>query len=121
MDWVFLGSYPDALESPALEQRARAAIRAAFVEHMGGDTADASALVWPEEYLPLPDPESFMRNLTEEELLGYKKEAGTDGRECILAQNELRRRRRPSPLVMLLWGAASLLVIAYWLWRWLGA
>jgi hypothetical protein len=120
VDWVFLGSFPDALETPSLEQRARADIRGAFVRHMGGDTVDAAALHWPHEHLPLPDPEAFARNLTEEELLGHRDVYGEDSRDWIVAQNELRSRRRwLSPrATQILWVTASLLVIAYFLWRW---
>lgn len=114
VDWVFLGSYPNPLESPALEQRARTDIRAAFVKHMGSETVDAAALHWPDEHMPLPDPEAFTRNLTQEELLGYREEFGEGSREWILAQNELRRRRRPRTLIV--WAAGFTLLAAYWLW-----
>ena len=109
---------PTRLSSPALEQRARADIRAAFVEHMGGETTvDAAALYWPDEHLPLPDPEAFARNLTAEELYAHRDEFGDDSREWIVAQKELRRRRGFAPKIKsILWGAAAVLVLAYWLW-----
>lgn len=120
VDWVFRGSSPDALETPALEQRARADIRAAFVRHMGGEAVDAAALHWPHEHLPIPDPEAFARNLTAEELLGWRDLYGEDSRDWIIAQNELRRRRRwLSPLAtQILWGAAALFVVFYFALRW---
>jgi hypothetical protein len=121
VDYVFRGSGEEARGPAPRWQRARSEIRAAFVEQMGGETADAAALIWTEEYLPLPDPEAFTRNLTKEELLGYREEYGERSREWILAQRELRRRS-PSPRVWpILWVAAALLVIGYWLWRWFGA
>lgn len=117
VEWVFLASEPEVRGPEPRWQRARAEIRAAFVEHMGGETAPASALVWAEEYLPLPDPEAFARNLTEQELLDYRHEFGADSRDWIVAQNELKRRRGLSPgIKSILWGAAALFVIAYWLW-----
>ena len=120
VEWVFIASPPEAQGNEPRWRRARAEIRAAFVEHMGAEAVDASALVWPEQYLPLPDPEAFTRNLTKEELLAYETEFGASSREWILAQKEMRRRRRLSPLVHILWTTASLLVIAWFLWRWLG-
>ena len=120
VDCVFRASEDEVGNGAPRWERARTEIRAAFVEHMGGESVDAAALAWPEQYLPLPDPEAFTRNLTEEELRGYEKEFGAGSREWMLAQNELRRRRWPSPLVVqILWATASLLVIAYFLWRWL--
>jgi hypothetical protein len=118
VEWVFLASEPEVRGPEPRWQRARAEIRAAFVEHMGGETAPVSAFVWRQEYLPLPDPEAFARNLTEGELLSYRDEYGADSRDWIVAQNELRRRRRGfSPGIRsILWGAAALLVTAYWLW-----
>lgn len=119
---VFRASEDEVRGGAPRWQRARTEIRAAFVAHMGGEIADASALVWPEAYLPLPEPEAFARNLTKDELLGHREEFGEGSREWVLAQNELRRRRWPSPLARTsLWAAASLLVIAYWLWRWFSA
>lgn len=121
VEWVCLASAPEVRGPEPRWQRARTEIRAAFIEHMGGETVDASALVWADEYLPLPDSEAFAQNLTEEELFGYREEFGEGSREWIIARNELRRRGRlPRSVREFLWAAASLLVIAYFLWRWLG-
>lgn len=102
VEWVFLASGPDAREPAPMWQRAKAEIREAFIRHMGGENVDVGALRWnggasaQPEYLPLPDPEAFARNLTVEELAGYREEFGEDSREWIIAQREMaRRKRRP--------------------------
>ncbi len=115
-DWVLLSSDPDAQGSEPVWQRARAEIREAFVTHMGGEEVDASRLQWPHEYLPLPDPEAFTRNLTQEELLGYRETYGERSREWILAQNELRRRNGPSTRSVLIFWAAMLALFGLLCW-----
>jgi hypothetical protein len=123
VEWVFLASYEDARQPKPMWQRARVAIRAAFVQHMGGETVDAAALRWaapdpfPIRNLPICDPEAFTRNLTEDELLDYKMESGEKSREWILAQNELARRDAPPLWSHLLAAAVSLVVLAYWVHR----
>jgi hypothetical protein len=101
--WVFLASGPGTRGPAPMWQRARTAIRADFVRCMGGEIVDASELRWPggpecqPRYLPIPNPEAFARNLTEDELALYKVEFGEDSREWILARRELERRRvRPT-------------------------
>jgi hypothetical protein len=96
VEWVFRASGPDARGPAPMWKRAKAEIRAAFVTYMGAESVDVGDLRWdgPQpEFLPLPDPEAFTRNLTEEELRDYREEFGERSREWILAQNELRRRR----------------------------
>ena len=121
--WAFAASSV-GLDDPAPRwQRARAAIRAAFIAHMGGEVVDAAALRWDEvdplgrPMLPLPDPEAFARNLTDEEL---EEELGAreDWRDRLIAQRELDRRRRPPAWIG--WASYAVLLLAlllFWLWR----
>lgn len=125
VDWVFQVSSREARDPAPVWRRARAAIRAAFVEHMGGETVDAAALRWDvvdplgRPMLPLPDPEAFARNLTDAEL-EEQMNAREDWRDRLIAQRELERRRRPPAWSM--WAfyvAVSLLLLLCW--RWLRA
>jgi len=103
-------------------QRAKAAIRAAFIEHMGAEVADAAALRWPESdvppyaRMPISDPEAFARNLTDEELQA-EMDAREDWRDRLIAERELERRRWPQSVR---WGllALGLLMIALAAWDW---
>ncbi|HKR25314.1 MAG TPA: hypothetical protein VJS15_08655 [Allosphingosinicella sp.] len=121
--WAFEAS-DVAPDDPAPRwERARIAIRAAFVAHMGADAVDAAALRWPESdappcaRMPLPDPEAFARNLTDEEL-EEEMNAREDWRDRRIAQRELARRRGPAAWVRWVVGAAALLwlLLAYWAW-----
>lgn len=131
VDWVFQVSSREARDPAPVWQRARAAIRAAFVEHMGGETVDAAALRWDvvdvlgRPMLPLPDPEAFARNLTDEELEAAMN-AREDWRDRLIAERELDRRRRPAGWTVWAFHAAVLLLLLVlwraWLWAsWLGA
>jgi hypothetical protein len=117
VDWVLLASRPDARGPAPIWQRGRIAIREAFVRCMGGEAVDARALRWPggpedqPRYLPIPNPDKFTRNLTEEELTAYEERFGADSREWILAKNELARRRRPPRIWSALLGGALLLAL----------
>jgi hypothetical protein len=97
--WAFEASAIRFDDAKPKWQRAKAAIRAAFVAHLGSEVVDASALRWNEvdvlgrPSLPLPDPEAFVRNLTDEEL-EEEVAAGDDWRDRIVARQELDRRRR---------------------------
>lgn len=46
VEWVFLAENINPNAEPERWQRHKDAIRAAFVEHMGGDAVDSSALRW---------------------------------------------------------------------------
>jgi hypothetical protein len=113
VEWVFLASPPDAFDGSPKWERARVAIRAAFVRHMGGEAVDAGALRWTivegraPPMIPLGHPGLFARNLTDAELEAYREIHGAESREWILAQRELSRRRHP------LWKA--LILLAVWL------
>jgi hypothetical protein len=123
VDWVFLASYEEAREPKPMWKRAQVVIRAAFVEHMGGETVDAAALRWaspaiyPRRNLAIPNPEAFARNLTEDELLDYGEKYGADSREWIIAQNELARRKGPPWWSHLLAIAIGLACLVYWAYR----
>jgi hypothetical protein len=114
VDLVFQVSSREARDPAPVWQRARAAIRAAFVQHMGGETVDAAALRWDvvdvlgRPMLPLPDPEAFARNLTDEEL-EEEMNAREDWRDRLIAKRELERRRRPAGWI--LWAAFYAAVI----------
>lgn len=110
VDWVFQASNKDPRDPTPMWQRARVAIRAAFVRHMGGEIVDAEALRWDvvdvlgDPMLPLPDPAAFARNLTDEEL-EEELSAREDWRDRLIAQRELDRRRRfPWWLRVSAWG-----------------
>lgn len=120
--WAFEAS-DVAPDDPAPRwERARVAIRAAFVAHMGGEAVDAAALRWPESdvppyaRMPLPDPEAFARNLTDEEL-EEEMHVREDWRDRLIAQYELERRRRPAPWIPWACSAAVLLFLC-WAWLW---
>lgn len=49
VDWVFLAEGLNPNSEPEKWQTHKDAIRAAFVAHMGGETADARALRWSSE------------------------------------------------------------------------
>jgi len=123
VEWVFLASDDEARDGTPKWQRAKTAIRAAFVLHMGGETVDAAALRWAESdvpayaRMPLPDPEAFARNLTDEEL-EEEMNVREDWRDRLIAQRELERRGRPAAWVRWTLYAASLLVLLYWAWIW---
>lgn len=120
--WAFEAS-GIPLEDPTPRwQRARAEIRAAFIAHLGAETVDAAALRWTKvdvlgrPSLPLPDPEAFVRNLTDEELEEELK-TREDWRDRIIAQQELDRRRDPPVPVRLAVYAVPLMLLLYWIWR----
>ena len=123
VDWVFLASAEEARGPEPRWQRARAAIRAAFIRHMGGEIVDAAALRWDavdplgRTMLPLPDPEAFARNLTDEEL-EEEMSAGEDWRDRLIARRELDRRRLPAAWVGWALSATFLLaLLLYWRWK----
>lgn len=121
--WAFEASSV-GLDDPAPRwQHARAAIRAAFIAHMGGEVVDAAALRWDDvdvlgrPRLPLPDPEAFVRKLSDEEL---EEEVGAceDWRDRLITQRELDRRRRPAAWIR--WAsyvALLLMLLLYWIGR----
>jgi hypothetical protein len=98
VEWAFLASNPETLNSDPMWQRARVEIRTAFIRLLGDEVVEANALRWPggpksqPKYLPLPNPEAFARNLTAEELESFKEIFGKTSREWIIARRELERR-----------------------------
>jgi hypothetical protein len=124
VDWVFLASAEEARDGTPKWQRARAAIRTAFVTHMGGEVVDAAAFRWDEvdvlgrPKLPLPDPEAFARNLTDEEL-EEELSACEDWRDRLIVQRELDRRWRPAAWIGWASSVAFLLalLLLYGAWR----
>ena len=127
VDWVLLASYPEVDEPAGFRDRARVAIRAAFVRHMGSESVDAGALRWDavdvlgRPMLPLPDPVAFARNLTDSELEEYRTIFGEESREWIIARGELARRQGPPAPVRwaLLLAWLALLAFGAWRWEWL--
>lgn len=123
VEWVFLASNEEQRDPKPMWQRARVAIRAAFVRHMGGETVDATALRWgvaadgTVSQLPITDPAAFARNLTDDELLDREGEFGADWRDRIIARNELARRHARPLWAQLLGGAVGLACLAYWVYR----
>lgn len=118
--WAFEASAVRPDDPAPRWRRARAAIRAAFIAHMGGEVVDAAALRWDEvdvlgrPRLPLPDPEAFARNLTDEELV-EEMGAREDWRDRLIAERELDRRRRPPAWIG--WAASGVFLMAlllYW-------
>ena len=110
VDWVFLASAVEARDGTPKWRRARAAIRTAFVRHLGAVVVEADALRWDvvdvlgRPMLPLPDPVAFARNLTDAELEAWRELDGEDSREWIIAREELARRQLPWRLRALAWG-----------------
>ena len=46
VEWLFIAKGLDPLAEPDKWQTPKAALRDAFIEHMGADVVDASALEW---------------------------------------------------------------------------
>ena len=98
VEWAFLAAHIDPGDATPRWQRAKIAIKEAFIRHLGADSADASAFRSQSDklsriQLPLPDPEAFARNLTDDELIQYESDYGSESREWILARREISRRR----------------------------
>lgn len=96
--WAFEASYVGFDDPAPRWQRAKLAIRAAFIELMGREAVDASALRWPDSdapsyaRMPITDPEAFARNLTDDEL-EQDFNASDDWRDQPIIQHEIERRR----------------------------
>lgn len=52
VEWVFLADDMNPNVEPQRWQRHKAAIRAAFIEHMGGEMVDAERLRWSDSQQP---------------------------------------------------------------------